>query len=265
MSLWLHTFTAGAPLSFLDHHLKCGDLLYGEWVRKALDELAARGTLMISDAVRSAEGSISGMAQVESRSDADISEVKQSAEDYHGVEAKTEPLRRFLNFWQAIKWLDLAKEEEKALLALFDGHFGQPLPIAAGMTPPNPPAGLPNGDAGLFGDAAHQLALAGTGVASAQDFFAIKSLLQKAHVLANEQRFLHWQIAFPGVWRNWTAGDLDGGFDAVIGNPPWDRMKMQEVEWFAARAPQVAHKVRAADRKGLIEEMKAASDPLIAL
>jgi hypothetical protein len=204
------------------------------------------------------------MAQVESRSDADISEVKQSAEDYHGVEAKTEPLRRFLNFWQAIKWLDLVKEEEKALQALFDGHFGQPLPIAAGMTPPNPQAGLPTGDAGLFGDAAHQLALAGTGVASAQDFFAIKSLLQKAHALASEQGFLHWQIAFPGVWRNWTAGDLDGGFDAVIGNPPWDRMKMQEVEWFAARAPEVAHQARAADRKGLIAEMKVDGDPLIA-
>ena len=86
VALWLHTFTAGAPLSFLDHHLKCGDSLYGEWVRKALDELAARGTLMISDAVRSAEASIAGMALVESRSDADIAEVKQSAADYHGVE-----------------------------------------------------------------------------------------------------------------------------------------------------------------------------------
>ena len=42
VSLRLHTFTAGAPLSFLDHHLKCGDSLYGEWVRKALDAVAAR-------------------------------------------------------------------------------------------------------------------------------------------------------------------------------------------------------------------------------
>ncbi len=32
VSLWLHTFTVGAPLSFLDHHLRCGDLLFGEWV-----------------------------------------------------------------------------------------------------------------------------------------------------------------------------------------------------------------------------------------
>ena len=34
VSLWLHTFTAGAPLSFLDHHLRCGDSLFGGWVNQ---------------------------------------------------------------------------------------------------------------------------------------------------------------------------------------------------------------------------------------
>jgi hypothetical protein len=263
VALWLHTFTAGAPLSFLDHHLRCGDSLYGEWVRRALDELAARGTLMISDAVRSAEASIAGMALIENLSDADIAEVKASADAYHGVETKTEPLRRFLNFWQAMKWLDPSPNERKALQALFDGQFGQPLPIAAGLTPPNSPAGVQNGE-GLFIDGApHQLALAGTGVSSVQDYLALTELLARAHALATEQRFLHWQIAFPGVWRNWTSSQPEGGFDAVIGNPPWDRMKMQEVEWFAARAPQVTHQQRAADRKRVIGQMKQAGDPLI--
>jgi hypothetical protein len=65
VSLWLHTFTVGAPLSFLNHHLRCGDSLYGEWVRKALDELQTRGALLISDAVRKAEGAIAGMERVE--------------------------------------------------------------------------------------------------------------------------------------------------------------------------------------------------------
>jgi hypothetical protein len=136
VALWLHTFTAGAPLSFLDHHLKCGDSLYGEWVRKALDELAARGTLLISDAVRAAEAAITGMAMVENLTDADIAEVKASAEAFAGVESRTDPLRRFLDFWHAVKWLDLTEEQKKALQALFDGRFGQPLPIAAGLTPP---------------------------------------------------------------------------------------------------------------------------------
>jgi hypothetical protein len=116
----------------------------------------------------------------------------------------------------------------------------------------------------LFEDGApQQLALSGTGVASVQDYFVFRALLDRAHAIATEQRFLHWQIAFPGVWRNWTGAEPEGGFDAVIGNPPWDRMKMQEVEWFAARAPQVAHQARATDRKKLIKEMKAAGEPLI--
>lgn len=93
----------------------------------------------------------------------------------------------------------------------------------------------------------------------------MRGLLTKAHALAAEQHFLHWQIAFPGVWRNWISAEPEGGFDAVIGNPPWDRMKMQEVEWFAARAPQVARQARAADRKAMIAKMKQAGDPLIDL
>ncbi|MGZ9105400.1 MAG: hypothetical protein ACXW3M_06190, partial [Rhodoplanes sp.] len=94
VSLWLHTFTVGARLSFLDHHLACGDSLYGEWVRKALDELAARGALFMNDAVRKAEGAIAGMERVEEKSDADITEVRASAADFEDVRLRTEPLRR---------------------------------------------------------------------------------------------------------------------------------------------------------------------------
>lgn len=265
VSLWLHTFTVGARLSFLDHHLACGDSLYGEWVRKALDELAARGALFMNDAVRKAEGAIAGMERVEEKSDADITEVRASAADFEDVRLRTEPLRRFLDFWHALKWVDSSVQENKALQALFDGHFGEPLQVAAGLKPPIPPAGLASEDAELFGSEAHQLALAGTGVASVQDYVALRGLLTKAHALAAEQHFLHWQIAFPGVWRNWISAEPEGGFDAVIGNPPWDRMKMQEVEWFAARAPQVARQARAADRKAMIAKMKQAGDPLIDL
>ena len=36
VALWLHTFTVGAPLSFLDHHLRCGDSLFGSWVSSGI-------------------------------------------------------------------------------------------------------------------------------------------------------------------------------------------------------------------------------------
>src|SRR5258708_13028747 len=38
VSLWLHTFTVGAPLSFLDHHLRCGDSLFGLWVKSGFSK-----------------------------------------------------------------------------------------------------------------------------------------------------------------------------------------------------------------------------------
>ena len=47
VSLWLHTFTVGAPLSFLDHHLRCGDSLFGAWVRPALDSAEREGGLFL--------------------------------------------------------------------------------------------------------------------------------------------------------------------------------------------------------------------------
>ena len=69
-------------------------------------------------------------------------------------------------------------------------------------------------------------------------------------------------MAFPGVWSAWERAGLHGGFDAVIGNPPWDRMKLQQVEWFAARRRAIAMATRAADRKRMIDDLETAGDPL---
>ena len=88
--------------------------------------------------------------------------------------------------------------------------------------------------------------------------------ITSARDLSMQRRFLHWEVAFPGVWDSWEQPNPPGGFDAVIGNPPWDRMKMQETEWFAARVPDVARTERAADRAKLIAGIKRAGGPLAA-
>ena len=89
-----------------------------------------------------------------------------------------------------------------------------------------------------------------------------RELIARAQDLAAEERFLNWQVAFPGVWLDWDAAERQGGFDAVIGNPPWDRMKLQQVEWFAARRPDIATAPRAADRKLMIAELEKVNSPL---
>lgn len=95
-------------------------------------------------------------------------------------------------------------------------------------------------------------------------FAAARHFVKRARALAADRNFLHWEPAFPGLWTDWHHVRPPGGFDAVIGNPPWDRMKMQEVEWFAARVPAVARATRAADRKRAIDALRDSADPVVA-
>ena len=69
---------------------------------------------------------------------------------------------------------------------------------------------------------------------------------------------------FPGCGNSGRTSHPRGGFDAVIGNPPWDRIKLQEVEWFATRAPELARAPTAAARRSAIQELRAQGDPLAA-
>ena len=81
-------------------------------------------------------------------------------------------------------------------------------------------------------------------------------------MLIVEENFLNWQVTFPGIWSEWEEDELTGGFHAVIGNPPWDRMKLQQIEWFAERRPEIAMASRASDRQKLIAALEKAGDPL---
>lgn len=260
VALWLHTLTAGAPLSFLDHHLKCGDTLFGEWVRPVMDGLASRGGMFINSMIQRAEESARGMAVIEHLTDADMAEAEQSRSEYDDVEARTKPIRKFMDFWHALKWLNLSEAQGKARDALLDGAFGDVIKVAAGLeAPPSP--GQRADDLWLGGAANDPDALKAE-KANVRDYVLVRDLIGRAHALAAEERFLHWQLAFPRVWTRWTDSGRHGGFDAVIGNPPWDRMKMQEVEWFAARAPDIARQPRAADRKKAITALETAGAPL---
>ena len=237
VALWLHTFTVGAPLSFLDHHLRCGDSLFGAWVRSGIDKAADYDApLLLHGPMRSAISAAEGMRVVEALTDAEIAEAERSAETFAQIEAKTTPLEKFLSLIHAFDWLDVRSKEDKAALrAFFDGQFGDPVEVVLGEVESS------------------------NGRPEAQRFAA---LLDEARRLIAEERFLHWQVAFPGVWSNWESAGLEGGFDAVIGNPPWDRMKLQQVEWFAARRLEIAKEPRAAVRKRMIRELEEAGDLL---
>ncbi|UVO54403.1 Eco57I restriction-modification methylase domain-containing protein [Sphingomonas sp. SUN039] len=273
LSLWLHTFTVGAPLSFLDHHLRCGDSLFGEWVASGMDRLE-RGGLFKGDELSAAERAITEMQQVEEITDADIGEVHESARNFDAARAKIAPLERYFSLLQGYRWLEgtaddarkkaravekeaartndtdeamrltrLAwdlKRKGSALDALLDGDLGEPdavLDMCYGR-------------------------IGTTRVPGADEDAALGPLI-KAVGIAADANFLHWELAFPTVWQHWRSpSQRRGGFDAIIGNPPWDRMKMQEVEWFASRRPDIARATRAADRTRMVAALKSNGDPL---
>jgi len=82
--------------------------------------------------------------------------------------------------------------------------------------------------------------------------------------LREQYHFFHWHLAFPDVFRvpakdeepeNEQAG-WSGGFDVVLGNPPWERIKIQEKEWFATRHPDIANAANAAKRRRMIAALQ---------
>ena len=92
--------------------------------------------------------------------------------------------------------------------------------------------------------------------------------LNEIRQIAEEYQFFHWHVEFPDVFRliaddptaEGEGGGWSGGFDCVLGNPPWERVKLQDQEFFAERSPEIAEAPNAAARKGMITALEQ-NDP----
>ena len=242
-ALWLHTFTVGAPLSFLDHHLKCGDSLHGEQLGTVLRGMQDLGMLFQMGELNRLDIAAKSLELVADFTDVDIAEAQRSKTLAAEAQAQVAPLHALLDFWRALRWLVPGWPVNSAvkLAKLGDESFG---PALVELLSParNLAAVLMEGHIDGKADAV----------------VAANSLPARIRVLAQREQFFHWWTAFPTVFKV----DGAGGFDAVIGNPPWDRIKLQEVEWFAEREPKIAIQARASDRKKLIAELEKKGAPL---
>ena len=72
--------------------------------------------------------------------------------------------------------------------------------------------------------------------------------------MAKRHHFFHWHLAFADIMQN-------GGFDAVLGNPPWEVSQLNEEEFFATQAPHIAN-LAGASRKHAIAALKENDPPL---
>jgi hypothetical protein len=80
--------------------------------------------------------------------------------------------------------------------------------------------------------------------------------------LAAQYQFFHWHLEFPNIFKQTivkeqyynTNTGWNGGFDVVVGNPPWEKVKLQEREFFSTVDNRIAEARTAAIRKKLIAE-----------
>jgi len=73
-------------------------------------------------------------------------------------------------------------------------------------------------------------------------------LVGEAEKLNEKHKFFHWPLEFPDVFEQ-------GGFDILLGNPPWERIKLQQQEFFATKDSTIANAPNAAARNKLINAL----------
>lgn len=79
-------------------------------------------------------------------------------------------------------------------------------------------------------------------------------IIEAANKLAKEKHFFHWALEFPEVFEC-------GGFDCVLGNPPWEAVQLEEQEFFAACSPEIAN-LSGDVRKEAIKQLSQANPEL---
>ncbi|MFF3909809.1 Eco57I restriction-modification methylase domain-containing protein [Streptomyces sp. NPDC001848] len=98
---------------------------------------------------------------------------------------------------------------------------------------------------------------------SAESEGALQETHQEIVRLSREYRFFHWHLEFPDVFSvpddSSAVVGVDpvtgwaGGFDCVLGNPPWDRVDFKDQEYFSVVEPSIAEISGAARRTAIIE------------
>ena len=242
VNLWLEALEPGKPLSFLDHHIRVGNSLLG-----ATPELIEAG--LPDEAFKPLQGDdrsiCSGLRKKNKL------ERENRLPDW-GHLMVAEPRAEYGSLASRSRWLeespDDTLDEVKRKEARFRGlvvspPYRQGKRIAdawcAAFVQPRPadrdPAECITTDT-LRGLEADPEALA-------------PAQRNEVEQLAHDYQFFHWHLAFPEVFDN-------GGFDCVLGNPPWERVKLQEKEWFAQRSTEIADAPNAAARKRMIRSLE---------
>lgn len=256
VALWMEAVEPGRPLTFLDAHIRHGNALVGVTPGLMGDEVpdAAWASLEGDDRVAARalkarnEREAAGQTTMTSLWSRPVAELGSVARDVADLDEASDETADALAAKEA-KWATIlgssAYQHQQFVADAWCAAFVWPKPQGNDIEgrPLATPLVAAAPTTGLWRDIRDNR---GTPPALT---------VQTTRALAAQYHFFHWHLAFPTVFER-------GGFDVVLGNPPWERVKLQEIEFFAARDPQIAGAVNAAARKKLIQKLVLDNPPL---
>lgn len=238
-ALWLEAYTPDRPLTFIDHHLQVGDALLGVLDPKILENGIpdeAYAVLSGDDKATAAALKKQNKAELKSWKEVvanDLFAATSLVQNAHTVERLADDTLDSIAAKRSA-WVDARKQAGQSTLAKLADTY-----VAAFLAPK-----VPQGEKhiplsgylwSLLHPNPHQPPQ--------------PELAQAAHDLCRAHSVFHWWLAFPQV-------AAKGGFAVMLGNPPWERIKLQEEEFFATRSPLVAAAKNKAERAKRIELLR---------
>jgi len=238
VALWLESHAEGKPLSFLDHRILCGDSLVG--VRdlavlqggipdEAFKPVTDDDKDVAKEIKRRNRAALGGQRALPFTAAAEIQELTDLRKALFEIPDDTpeqiREKRKTLECWRSESgryWRDRTAAD------LWTCAF------FVALTPEN---------------------LASHSIPTTQELLDYLEgrrpdprMLAEALSQSVRQRFFHWPLEFPEVFAR-------GGFDVILCNPPWERIKLQQEEFFATRDLEISLAPNAAARRALIQQL----------
>ncbi len=231
VALWIESVAGDRPLTFFEHHIRCGDSLQGTWMdhlesppipsRNATESLKHPG--LFQTTVRECVSEAGAFRRA-------ISETRASDLQREGIEPESLAELEFK--------AHLHKKAEETLRSarlLFDLR-------SASLFIPE-----------IWSE--WEVLCSLVGAHTRLEGYAKGRAWWDAFVnVRGRGRFFHWELEFPEVF----LGEGTSGFDAVLGNPPWDKVLPARKDFYS-RHDILIRAFTGADLDRRIKELEAAS------
>jgi hypothetical protein len=256
VALWLEAFDADRPFPFLDAHFRVGNALLGTTPELLRHNIPDTAFVPLGDDDKTWTSKLKARNKSESQADQDqltlsfrpetlnveTSQFTKAAREADtGTVASVAALRARADAWRRLE-ADPDLVSAKLVADAWCAAFVQPK------------TGATSSGQGITHATVRALSETPESVPD--------TIIAQVNSLARQYRFFHWHLEFPAIFAVPDDGSADagtgwtGGFSCVIGNPPWERVKIQDKEFFGnAGRPDIEGAATAAIRKKMIDKL----------